>query len=117
MKKKLKKIDKIDKNILSANELLKNSGFDNVSVSNMTTFFWNGNEISNNEKDRIMQVSLFNLDNYHSLEDFLKMHIDKKIVLYLPKVRKNYKKLSDLEEDIVFYVYDTIKVIVAFVYN
>lgn len=64
------------------NELLKKLGHQNISVVEKPIFYWNGNEVTNDETAPIKKVSVFKLSENFDFLDFLKTHADKKIVFF-----------------------------------
>jgi len=63
------------------NELLKNLGYQNISVVEKPIFHWNGNAVTDDETAPMKQVLIFRLNEKFGFSGFLTTHSDKKIVL------------------------------------
>ena len=62
------------------NELLKNLGHQNISVVEKPIFYWDGNEVTDDDTFPIKQVQSFLLSEKMEFSDFLTKYSDKKIV-------------------------------------
>jgi hypothetical protein len=70
-------------NIVKAmNELLISLGHNNIMVTELPIFKWNGNTVTNDETAQTKVVESYNNVNFN---DFLEKNKENKIVIYLPQ--------------------------------
>ncbi len=81
------------------NELLKKLGHQNISVVEKPIFYWDGNEVTDDDTFPIKQVQSFVLNEKFKFSDFLTKYSDKKIVLI---GHPNGKLVNDNNEIRVF---------------
>lgn len=63
------------------NQLLKQLGYSNLMVSHNPSFYWNGNDITDDNTAAYQTTRTYKLKDNTTLLDFLDEYKDKKIVL------------------------------------